>query len=52
MVGDSVFPGQSVPAVMLAGLRVAQAVVASEALRLPKGSGCGDSSFDRLLNTG
>jgi C-3',4' desaturase CrtD len=32
MVGDSVFPGQSVPAVMLAGLRVAHAVEAKESL--------------------
>jgi phytoene dehydrogenase-like protein len=30
MVGDAVFPGQSVPAVMLAGLRVAHAVESSE----------------------
>lgn len=31
MVGDSVFPGQSVPAVILAGLRVAREVAAVEA---------------------
>ncbi len=33
MVGDSIFPGQSVPAVMLAGLRVARAIAAREPLR-------------------
>jgi C-3',4' desaturase CrtD len=35
MVGDSIFPGQSVPAVMLAGLRVAKAIGAIEPLRIP-----------------
>jgi C-3',4' desaturase CrtD len=30
MVGDSIFPGQSVPAVALGGLRVAQGVLASQ----------------------
>jgi len=30
MVGDSIFPGQSVPAVALGGLRVAQSVLASQ----------------------
>lgn len=34
MVGDSIFPGQSVPAVMLSGLRVAHAVEAKEALQV------------------
>ncbi len=33
MVGDSIFPGQSVPAVMLAGLRVARAVEAREPVK-------------------
>ena len=32
MVGDSIFPGQSVPAVMLGGMRVAGAVIARESL--------------------
>jgi C-3',4' desaturase CrtD len=32
MVGDSIFPGQSVPAVMLGGIRVADAVIARESL--------------------
>jgi phytoene dehydrogenase-like protein len=31
MVGDSVFPGQSVPAVMLSGLRIARMVAVKEA---------------------
>jgi C-3',4' desaturase CrtD len=31
MVGDSIFPGQSVPAVMLSGLRIARTVAANEA---------------------
>jgi hypothetical protein len=31
MVGDSVFPGQSVPAVMLSGLSTAKMLVAREA---------------------
>ncbi len=35
MVGDSIFPGQSIPAVMLAGLRVARAIEASEPIRFP-----------------
>jgi C-3',4' desaturase CrtD len=34
MVGDSIFPGQSVPAVMLAGLRVARAIEAKEPLKV------------------
>lgn len=42
MVGDSVFPGQSVPAVMLSGLRTARMLAAgeaqkTEALQLPIG---------------
>lgn len=31
MVGDTIFPGQSVPAVMLGGLRVAQTIIAKDA---------------------
>jgi len=31
MVGDTIFPGQSVPAVMLGGLRVAQSIIAESA---------------------
>jgi hypothetical protein len=30
MVGDTIFPGQSVPAVMLGGLRVAQTILAED----------------------
>jgi hypothetical protein len=30
MVGDTIFPGQSVPAVSLGGLRVARAVLEQE----------------------
>jgi phytoene dehydrogenase-like protein len=35
MVGDSIFPGQSVPAVALGGLRVASEVMAGQTLRKP-----------------
>jgi phytoene dehydrogenase-like protein len=49
MVGDSIFPGQSVPAVMLGGLRVAQTIIGECAesryvLRAPK--------FHSVENTG
>jgi len=43
MVGDSIFPGQSVPAVMLSGLRVAHAVEAKE--ELPVRSTQGSEKF-------
>jgi C-3',4' desaturase CrtD len=52
MVGDAVFPGQSVPAVMLSGLRVAQAVPGRESLHVPGGKKFRPSSFDQLLNSG
>jgi hypothetical protein len=34
MVGDSIFPGQSMPAVALGGLRIANAVLSSSAGRV------------------
>ncbi|MFN2211538.1 MAG: phytoene desaturase family protein [Anaerolineales bacterium] len=52
MVGDAIFPGQSVPAVMLSGLRVAQTVSGRELLHVQGGKNSRPSSFDRLLNTG
>ena len=52
MVGDSVFPGQSVPAVVLAGLRVARAIEENEGLASPGKQVPGLSQFDRTLNTG
>lgn len=52
MVGDAIFPGQSVPAVMLSGLRVAQTVPGRESLHVPGGKKPRPSSFNQLLNTG
>ncbi|MBK5108135.1 MAG: FAD-dependent oxidoreductase [Anaerolineales bacterium] len=52
MVGDSVFPGQSVPAVMLAGLRVARAVETREEIEVPGEQSAGHSYLAKLLNSG
>ena len=46
MVGDSVFPGQSVPAVVLAGLRVARAVEEYEGFSSPGKKVTGYSEFN------
>lgn len=50
MVGDAVFPGQSVPAVMLAGLRVAQAIESGAAQVLPGAVPVQRSRLDRVLD--
>lgn len=52
MVGDAVFPGQSVPAVMLAGLRVAQAIESGAAQVLPGAVPVQRSPLDRVLDMG
>jgi phytoene dehydrogenase-like protein len=52
MVGDAVFPGQSVPAVMLSGLRVAQAISSRESIHVPGCQNSLHSSFDQLPNAG
>ena len=52
MVGDTVFPGQSVPAVMLAGLRVARAVEAGEGVQVHDYGARRNSGSGQLLNMG
>lgn len=51
LVGDSIFPGQSVPAVMLSGLRVAQAVGEGELLPMPNSKGSSYLHFIQLSKT-
>ena len=52
MVGDAVFPGQSVPAVMLAGLRVARAVEAGEGVQAHNSGARQDSGSGQQLTMG